>query len=141
MGQHLFPEGQQPRRPEPSGQQPSRESQQEDSDPAGQTFWFGAHRHWPLLEQIWVLVQDPQEPPQPSVPQVLPEQFGLHFFFFFFFFFFASPLETSTAARPRAAVAAAAHWLRLRRERRSVSALVRESNCDSSIARAQTLPT
>jgi hypothetical protein len=125
MGQHLFPDGQQPLRPVPSGQQLNRESQQEDSDPAGQTFWFGAQRHVPLLEQIWVLVQVPQEPPQPSVPHVLPAHFGLHFFFFFFFFFLASPLETSAAASPRAAAVAAPHWLRLRRERRSVNALVR----------------
>jgi hypothetical protein len=52
IGQQELPLGQQPPCPVPSGQQLSRESQQDDSDPAGQTFWFGAQRHVPLLEQI-----------------------------------------------------------------------------------------
>ncbi len=36
-----------------------------------------SHWHWPKGEQVALSPHTPQEPPQPSSPQVLPAQFGL----------------------------------------------------------------
>ena len=33
--------------------------------------------HWPAALQVWPEEQAPQEPPQPSLPQDLPEQLGV----------------------------------------------------------------
>ena len=38
----------------------------------------GVHSHWPSGPQVPFSVQLPQEPPQPSSPQVLPSQSGMH---------------------------------------------------------------
>lgn len=102
-----------------------------------------AHWQMPLLQGS-AAGQEPQVPPQPSSPHILPWQVGsqagffpFFFFFlgFFFFFFFASAGKSVVKVMPNAPKADMVKCPIPRRDKRCARAWVSRSNWDASMAR------